>query len=135
MSIANIRNALERALDGMTPALHTVHENEAYAPVAGVPYQEAYVLRAPPDNPTLGDGYSQERGLFFIKLKYALQAGSGIAEARAELVRALFHRGASFVASGTTVQIERTAEIATGMVDGDRWSVAVKVRWFADVFP
>lgn len=134
MTIINIRNAMETALDALTPAIQSVHENEAYVPVVDVPYQEVYLLVAKPANPTLGDGYFQERGVFQINLQYPRDVGSLAAATRAEAIRALFPRGATFTNGGITVQIDEATEIGTGRQEGDRWMVPVKVRWHADIF-
>lgn len=131
--VTSIRNALERALDAMTPMLPTAHQNEAYEPQTGVAYQEAYLLRADPDNSTLGDGYYQERGVFQVTLKYPLGQGTAACEQRAGMIRSLFARGATFAADGITVQIDTTPTIGGGLPDGDAWSQSVKIRWHADV--
>ena len=68
-----------------------------------------------------------------IKLMYPLQVGSVTAITRAELIRSTFYRGASFTASGVTVIIERTPEIGAGSVEGDRWAIPVKIRFFANI--
>ena len=133
MSIVNVRAALETKLNGMTPALPTSWENIPYIPVAGTAYQEAYVLPATPDNPTLGDGFYREQGIFQITLLYPLQAGTATAAARAQLIRTTFKRGTSMVSGAVTVRVDRTPEISPGRVDGDRFSIPVKIRFFADI--
>jgi hypothetical protein len=133
MSIINVRAALETKLNGMTPALPTVWENTPYTPVVGTPYQQAWLLPATPDNPTLGDGFYREQGIFQITLMYPLQAGSAAAAARAELIRTTFKRGTSMVSGAVTVRIDKTPEISSGRVDGDRFAVPVKIRWFAGI--
>lgn len=134
MSIVSIRNAMETALDAITPSLHTVHENEAYSPDASTPYQEAYLLPAQPDNSTLGDGYYQERGIFQVTLKYPLGVGTLDCATRAKMIRDLFARGATFSDGGITVQIDATPQISQGTRDDDRWAQVVRVRWHADIF-
>ncbi|MDO8065276.1 MULTISPECIES: phage tail terminator-like protein [unclassified Janthinobacterium] len=59
--------------------------------------------------------------------------GTASAGARAEMIKELFRRGASFTKGDVTVQIERTPEIADGREDGDRWMVPVKIRWFCNL--
>jgi len=132
MSIGSVRAALEAKLNGITPALATAWQNAPYTPVAGTAYQQVFLLPATPSNPTLGDGFYREQGIFQITLMYPIQAGSSAAETRAELIRTAFKRGTSMTSGGVTVKVEATPEISQGRVDGDRWAVPVKVRWFSD---
>ena len=131
MSAVKIKTALETALNGMT-ALSTAWENAAFIPVAGTAYQQVNILFAEPDNVEYGRTH-RELGYMQIKLMYPLQVGSVTAITRAELIRSTFYRGASFTSSGVTVIIERTPEIGAGSVEGDRWAIPVKVRFFANI--
>lgn len=133
MSIVSVRAALETKLNAMTPSLATSWENLPYTPVAGTPYQAAYVIPATPDNATMGDAYYREQGIFQVSLFYPLQAGAGVAAARAQLIRTAFKRGTSMTSGSVTVRIDKTPEIGQGRVDGDRWHVPVKIRWFAGI--
>lgn len=134
MSQTYIRNALENALAAIVPAIDIVHENQSYEPIAGRPYCEAYVLFATPSNPTMGDGFYQELGIFQVNLQYPTEVGTADAAARAQLIRDAFPRGATFAFSGVTVQVDRTPEIGAGTVDGDRWFLPIRVRWHADIY-
>jgi hypothetical protein len=134
MTQTAIRNALENALAAIQPPLDTVHGNEEYAPVAGRPYQEAYVMFATPANPTMGDGFYQEPGVLQVNLKYPTGVGSAEATERAELIRQAFKRGSSFGADGVTVLIDKTPEASGGIVDGDRWKVVVRAPFHADIY-
>jgi hypothetical protein len=133
MSITAVRAALETKLSAMTPALAIAWENAPYTPVAGTPYQAAYLLPATPDNPTMGDSFYREQGIFQVSLFYPLQAGPKAAADRAELIRTTFKRGTSMVSGTVTVRVARTPEIGQGRVDGDRWHVPVKIQWFAGI--
>lgn len=132
MSAAAVREALEVALNAMSPSLATQWQNVDYTPVLGTPYQRAEVLFAEPDNREFGTGYF-EQGIFRINLAYPLGAGPQAAEARAELIRTTFSRGASFTASGVTTTIQRTPEISPGRAQEDRWIVPVRIRFFAHI--
>ena len=132
MSIVSIRAALETKLKAITPALATEWENVPYTPISGTAYQKTFLLPATPGNPTMGDGFYREQGIFQITLMYPLQTGTKAAADRAELIRTAFKRGTSMVSGTMTVKVEATPEVSPGRVDGDRWSVPVKVRWFAD---
>jgi len=134
MSITSIRNALETALASITPAIDIVHENQSYDPVAGRPYCEAYLLVATPNNPTMGDGFYQEQGVFQLNLQYPPDQGSFDAAQQAEAIRVLFRRGVSFSDGGVSVMVDRTAEIGAGRVEAGLWMLPVKVRWHADIY-
>jgi hypothetical protein len=133
MSVTAIRAALEAQLATITPALSTAYENVSFSPVTGTAYQACYTLRATPDNPTMGDGFYRELGIFQVSLFYPAQNGSGAAETRAGLIREAFKRGISMISGSTTVRVARTPEIGAGRIDGDRWHVPVKIQWFADI--
>ena len=133
MSIVAVRSALQAKLDGMSPALATAWENVGYTPVTGTPYQAAFVMPATPENPTMGDDFYREQGIFQISLFYPLDVGTGVAEARAELIKTTFKRGTSMISGTVTVRIDRTPDISAGRVDGDRWHIPVKIRWFAGI--
>lgn len=133
MSQPTIRAALETALAGLEPAIDTAWQNVPYTPVTGRPYQEAYLLPATPENYSMGDSSRQERGIFQVSLKYPTGQGTAAVGARAEMIAALFRRGASFTKAGITVQIEHTPEIADGRDDDDRWMVPVKIRYFCNL--
>ena len=130
MSLLAVRNALETALNGISPPLASAWENSPYTPVHGTPYQRVYLLAAEPDNPEMG-GHVTERGFLQISLCYPLDDGPSAAMTRAELIRSTFYRGAAFTASGITTQIERTPEIAPAQIEDDRYVVPVRVRFFA----
>lgn len=135
MSIVSIRAALETKLNSITPSIVTAYENVAFTPVTGTPYQACYTMPATPDNATMGDGYYRAQGIFQVSLFYPLGVGPGTAGARAELIRTAFKRGVSMVSGSVTVRVSNTPEIGQGRVDGDRWMVPVKIRWFAGINP
>jgi hypothetical protein len=131
--VSLIRAMLESRLNTLSPALATAWENAPYTPVAGTPYQRAWLLIATPDNSTMGDGYFREQGIFQITLMYPLQTGTSTAAIRAEAIRTAFKRGTSMTGNGITVRVELTPEIAVGRVDEDRWALPVKIRWSAGI--
>jgi len=133
MSIGSVRAALETRLNSMANPISYAWENKSFTPVVGVPYAAIYLMPAAPDNSTMGDAYYMEQGIFQISLFYPLQAGPGAAAARAELIRTSFKRGTSMVSGAVTVRIGNTPEIGQGRVDGDRWHVPVKCRFFAGI--
>lgn len=133
MSIVSIRAALESRLAAVAPTIDTVHENAPYTPTVGRTYQEAHLLFADPENPSLGRAFYRERGIFQVSLMYPSHSGSGEAAARAEIIRDAFPRGATFERNGIAVKIDATPEIRPGIQDGDRWRVPVRIRWHADI--
>jgi len=133
MSIASIRTTLETKLNSMAPALATAWQNVKYDPVSGTPYQACYLMPATPSNPTIGDGFYREQGIFQVSLFYPLLAGPGVAETRAELIRTTFKRGTAMASGSIKVMVDTTPEIGQGIVDGDRWHVPVKIRWSAGI--
>ena len=132
MSNTAIALALETALVAASGSITTAWENVDFAPPdAG--YQVASILFAEPDNPTLGPAFFRQRGMMQVQLRYPLGTGKQAAVTRAEALRAAFNRGLTFAASGITVVIERTPEIATGYSDDNRFIVNVRVRFFANI--
>lgn len=133
MSTVSIRAALETALLAVSPSLQTAFENVNFEPVSGVAYQAAYVLFAQPANPEMGDTFKQEQGIFQINLRYPLGVGPGAAGAQAELIKALFHRAATFTAGGIIVTVQLTPWVGPGTIDGDRWAVPIRITFFANI--
>lgn len=134
MSAKAIRAALEAYLNTMTPALATAPENVNYTPTSGTPFQRINLLRANPENPTIGTTHYRELGVFQVSLHYPMNAGPSPAETRAELVRTHFKRGTTLTSGGITVTIDGTPTIASGFVDGDRWVVPVSIPYWANIF-
>jgi hypothetical protein len=125
---------MEVALAAMSPSISHAWENASYSPQVGVPYARVTLLLAPPANDEIGrDGLYMEQGFMQVDLAYPLNAGPKPATARAELIRTTFYRGASFTASGVTVNIERTPEIMPARVEEDRYVVPVRVRFYAHI--
>jgi hypothetical protein len=138
MSALLIRKALEVALAAMTPSMAIAYENQNFTPVVGAPYQQIALLLAEPDNSLVGRaGMYRQDGFLQVDLKYPLDGAPGSiggtepATTRAELIRSTFYRGASFTASGVTVNIERTPEIMPARVEEDRFVIPVRVRFYA----
>lgn len=132
MSLAAVRAALETALQTITPALTTHHENVPFTPTPGTPYQSVALLVAQPRNDEVSRSWV-EQGLFQITLRYPVGTGPATATARAALIRQTFYRGASFAASGVVVSIVRTPEILPAFVDGDRFALVVRVPFEAPI--
>jgi hypothetical protein len=133
MSIGAVRIALEGKLNAMTPSISTAWENVPFTPTPGTAYQAAYLLPVT-ENPTMGDDYYRIDGIFQVNLFYPLQTGAKAAQDRAELIKTAFRRGTTMTSGTVKVIVERTPDIGQGRVDGDRWMVPVKIRFYAEVF-
>jgi hypothetical protein len=133
MSNLKIRQALEIQLGTVTPSIETADENVSYDPSSDTPYQRISMLPAEPVNPSFGDNFHRESGIFQVLLCYPSNVGTGDIGAQAELIRNAFKRGNSFTVDGVTVQIERTPAISSGFPDGDRYCVPVRIRYFSNV--
>lgn len=133
MSEVTIRAALQTRLGTMAPAIHTVHENETYKPIADTPYQKVNMLRGQPANPEQG-AMRQAVGIFQVTLFYPPNAATGAAEARADAIAAHFARPLSLTLSGIVVTIDRSPYVMPGFQDGGRWAVPVRISYFANLF-
>lgn len=133
MNDINIRRALEKALEALTPALSTAFENTQFTPVVGSPYQRVNLLRAIPADLERGRKLVELSGIFQVTLFYPIGAGTKDIEERAELLKTSFKPPMSIVESGTVVNIFKTAKIAPGYVDDDRFVVPVSIPWIAQV--
>jgi hypothetical protein len=130
--VTNIRSALEVALNAMSPSLSSAWENAPFTPVTGTAYQKVQLLFAEPVNSEFGRNY-RELGYMQVTLFYPLLVGAALPAARAELIRSTFYRGAAFTSSGVTVTVSNTPEVSPGSVDGDRFAIPVKVRFFSNI--
>ncbi len=131
MSLSAIRIALESRLNSIAGAPSIAWENVQFTPTPGTAYQACYILRAEPDNATIGDSFFRERGIFHINLFYPVGNGANAAELMASSIRSAFSRGTTLTSGTTKVNITNTPEVGQGSVDGDRWMVPVKIRWMA----
>nr|WP_315467152.1 phage tail terminator-like protein [uncultured Undibacterium sp.] len=133
MNDINIRRALEKTLAGLSPALSTAYENMKFTPVAGTPYQRANLLRATPSDLEMSRKLVELSGILQVTLFYPIDAGTKDIEERAELVKELFKPPMSIVEGGTVVNIFRTAKIAAGYVDEERFIIPISIPWTAQV--
>ncbi len=134
MSIVKIRAALETHLAGMAGVLTTSYENAQFLPVSGTPFQKVNLLPAPTENPSIGAELHRELGVFQVSLYYPLNAGATACATMAENIRTRFARGTTITQDSVTVMIDSTPSISSGVVDGDRWFVAVSIDYSADIF-
>lgn len=129
-----IRSALESRLATLVPALPTAYENVEFTPPQPQwPYERVTVLFATPYNPEIGRGF-QEIGYMQVDTLWPIGRGSAEASVRAEAIRALFDKGVSIMSGSAVVQVDKTPAIGNGRPDAGRWSVPVKVPFFANNF-
>jgi len=131
--IDKIRAALETKLNSINPPIETVWENFNYDPELETPYQEPTLLFTRPDNLGFGDGPYLQRGYMQVSLRYPLGNGSGDATERARLLRDTFFRGLSLAKDGVTTVIEETPEVPAGAIEGDRFVINVRIRFYASI--
>lgn len=117
----------------VTPNL-TAWENVAFAPVPLVPYQKVNFLFARPENPTFGGSHSRENGFMQVTLYYPAQRGSSAIDIRAEAIRSIFYRGASFTKDSIVVHIPGKPEIVIIGNIGNDYVVIVKIPFWCDIF-
>lgn len=129
MSSQLIQAALETRLATLTPALATAYENTVFAPVTGVPYQRINMLVNRPVDHALTMDVTEERGIFQVSLFYPQGTGRGAAQARAELIKALFKPPLALINGAVKVELVKTVHVGGGMPDGDRWMVPVSIYW------
>ena len=122
-----IRQALEKAVLAVTPAIDTAFENTTFKPRSNEPYQQLHFLPAKPEVAVIDDSISEVLGVFQITLRYP--AGKGVKDVlgRAGLYERAFSVGAKFEHAGVKTYIYRPAEINILGVDGDRYGVAVSI--------
>ena len=134
MSQVNIRKAFEKKLITFTPANTISFENASFTPVNNVPYYECRL--APQDvlNPTLGDNYHREVGVFQIVLCFPAGNGGQAAAAKAEELKQFFRRSTTLVESGTTVIVDKTPSIGRGYIESNRYCVPIRISYFTNEF-
>lgn len=134
MSEVAIRAAFETRLNAMTPALATAFENVPFSPAQGVPYQEAFLLPADPENPSIGAPLHRAIGIFQLTLLYPLNQGAATAYARALLIRSTFPRGLSMTRDGVTAHVTGTPAIRRAEPRDSRYVLIVRVPYHSNVF-
>ena len=117
----------------MPSGLTTVPENTSYTPVADTPYQVAYLFPLNPENPTFGDKYYREEGIFRVMLMYPNKKGTGSIQIKAEAIKDYFYRSLTLTEGSVQVIIEKTPSVSSGKVIDDRYSVNVDIKYFCSI--
>lgn len=137
MSLLDIRTALYSRVASMPdaiPALQTSKEGVRFEPTPDTPYQALTLIPAEPENPTFGDDYYRENGIFRIRLFYPSRKGLGEVTTQAQKIRSWFYRGLSLPSGDIEVHIQRTPSISEGRSTEDRIVQIVDVRYYVHVF-
>lgn len=129
MSLPLIQSALEQRLAALAPVMATAYENASFTPVTGTPYQRINMLVNRPVDHAVTMDVTEERGIFQVSLFYPQGTGRGAAQARAEMIKALFKPPLTLTNGAVKVEINKTVHIGSGMPDGDRWMVPVSIYW------
>jgi hypothetical protein len=139
MSLLTLRQLLEQALVAVDITISTAWENSVFIPINGIPYQVVDLLLADPENPTIGSPvvpqFYREKGIFQVTLKYPINTGPKDAYTKVQALRDAFPYRKAFTSGSMTVIVLRTPTVSPGRIDGDRWSVPVKIPFFANVSP
>lgn len=135
MSMVIIRRLLEQRLNTATAPLPTAWQNVPYTAQPGVPWQRINLLPARTENPTFGDAFKRETGIFQVTLAYGENAGPQTIEAKAEDIRALFPRGLRLTSGKVSVLIDEAPFTAPPFNDGGFFRLPVSVPWIADIYP
>lgn len=131
MSHQLIQAALEKKLAAISPALSTAYENVPFTPVQGTPYQRINLLPNATQDRAISADVRECVGLFQVSLCYPVGSGRGAAQARADAIDAAFKPVQRLTEGVLKVEITRSAQVAAGFVDGDRWIVPVTVEYRA----
>ncbi|ACT50866.1 DUF4128 domain-containing protein [Methylovorus glucosotrophus] len=135
MSEINIRKAFEKRLLALDTAFATAWPNVEFDPVLGVPYQKPSLLPAAPENPTLGDGYYREVGVFQVLLYYPLGDGPDNADLKALAIKNHFPRALKMTEAGQVIQVMLTPTIAPGFESMERWCIPISINYQSEVNP
>jgi len=132
MSLVAVRQALETAVDSITPSIETVWENTPFIPTEGVEYQMVFLKRTI-ENPTRGSDHYRDEGFVQVDLMYPLERGTIFSELRTELILDKFKRGSVFAKDGINVHIDKTLELTASFPEDDRFRTVIRIEYHADI--
>ena len=132
--ILNIKKALERRLNAITPSVPTGFENVEFDPPVGVMYQRCQFIIKKPQDPTLTVGFSRERLQLQVFITDMKGIGTNSVLARAELIRNTFAKGLSLVEAGTRIYVLETPHIGSVFPVQDRIIVPVMIDVIGEVY-
>ena len=133
MEILNIKKALERRLEQVLPYVPTGYEAVEFNPPNGSMYQRCQFVINNPDDPVFPAGYHRERWNMQIFVCDTKGHGTGVALARAELLRNTFYKSLSLIEGATRLYILTTPQIGSAFIANDRVIVPVIIPVVAEV--
>jgi hypothetical protein len=132
--ILNIKKALERRLQAITPVVPTGYEGDEFTPPANAMYQRCQFVIGDPTDPTFPAGYHRENWQMQVFVCDIKGKGTGAALARAELLRNTFPKALSLIESTTRIYILETPRISSAFIAGDRIIVPVIIPVTGEVY-
>jgi|SRR6476661_7065627 len=130
-----IKQAIEVHLTALDQTFQTAWENVDFKPT-NAPFQAPTFLFAEPDDQGFRDSPYIQRGIFTNTLAYPTNEGGESAQNKADEVANHFKRGTSLLTTaGFSVIFDRTPEITGGAIEGDRFIIRVRCRFFAHISP
>ncbi len=136
MSKVVTRKLLETHLQGVEAfSIATAWENTAFKPAAGTPWARVSLLHGKPLNPTLGDGFNREPGIFQIALSYPENTGASDAMTMADALCSNFKRGLVLEEGSVRVLVDKAPSVGGVTSDGAWFRATVSVPFVADVQP
>lgn len=135
MSLDVIKSVLEKrlaALPNGIPTKQTQWPNTELKPAQGVPYQRVWHIPAPPFNFSGLSSRKRLAGVFQVDLCFPFGTGEAAADAAAKALEGWFPQGWTETANNVTTHVDRTPEIKSGRVEGDRWVIPVRVTWYCN---
>ncbi len=130
MSNSRIKQLCETHLKALSPDFPTAWENVNFKPPSG-PFQVPTFLFAQPDDKGSKDSPILQRGILTVTLAYPTNQGGGAAQAKADDIKNHFAKGTTLVGETFNVIIENEPEVTGGAVEGDRFIIRVRIRFFA----
>lgn len=132
MSQENIRKAFEKKLISYTPVNTISFEAAEFkAPTSGA-YFVCRLIPAEVQNPTFGDNYHREVGVFSVVVCTPVGKGSQLAALKAGELKELFYRSLSLFEGGDCVIVDRTPSIGSGYIDGNKYCIPVRIRYYSN---
>lgn len=132
MSQFEIRKALSDKLFDLDPFFDTAEVNVKFNPKQDTPYQRYRLIPSNVENPTYGDNFHRENGIFEVTLCYPLYQGEGAIMQKADEVKAHFKRGQSVQSNSITTTIRTTPSIGGAFIDGDRYCVICSIFYYSN---
>lgn len=135
MSIVAVRAGLETRLNimaGRPTDIQWELESEVFTPTVGAAYLRPWLIPAPPFNYGGTTPAKRLSGIFQIDLCWPYDDRENSAP-MADALAAQFPQGLSVNANSVTTRVDRSPEIRSGRVEGDRWVIPVRVTYFANI--